>query len=42
LAWAILYDRPWNRSVPGMPKVLRAESWNEIPRLLERIRKAMR
>jgi uncharacterized protein len=38
-AWAILYDRPWNRSVLSMPKVLRAESWRQIPGLLERIQK---
>lgn len=36
---AILYDRPWNRNVPKMRNVLRAESWTQIPRLLEQILK---
>jgi 5'(3')-deoxyribonucleotidase len=39
LSWAILYDRPWNRSVPNMPKVLRAESWKQVPGLLRQIQK---
>ena len=38
-AWAILYDRPWNQSVSEMPKVQRAESWNQIPELMEEIQK---
>ena len=37
-AWAVLYDRPWNRTVPGMPKVLRTEGWKHIPGLLEQVR----
>jgi uncharacterized HAD superfamily protein len=37
MSWAILYDRPWNRSVPSMSKVLRAENWRQIPGLLGRI-----
>lgn len=37
LRWAILYDRPWNRSVTKMPKVVRAHKWKEIPGLLEQI-----
>lgn len=40
--WAILYERPWNRSVPELRKILRASSWVQIPRLLERIVKAER
>jgi len=36
-AWAILYDRPWNRDVPPMPKVLKAERWRQIPGLLARM-----
>ncbi|MBO0888638.1 hypothetical protein J2P12_06020, partial [Candidatus Bathyarchaeota archaeon] len=35
--WAILYDRPWNRNVPVMPKVLRTNGWREIPSLLRKI-----
>ena len=38
-SWAILYDRPWNRNVPVMPKILRTDGWRQIPSLLERIRK---
>ena len=41
LRWAILYDRPWNRSVPSMPKVLRAKKWIEIPKLLGQIKKQL-
>jgi uncharacterized protein len=37
-ARAVLYDRPWNRNVPDLPKVLRTKSWEEIPRLLKQIR----
>jgi len=37
-AWAILYDRPWNRDVPRMPKVVKAERWRQIPQLLNVIR----
>lgn len=36
-AWAVLYDRPWNRSVADLPKVLRTESWTRIPALLKQI-----
>ena len=36
-AWAILYDRPWNRDVPRMRKVLKAERWRQIPGLLKKI-----
>jgi uncharacterized protein len=36
-AWGILYERPWNRSVGDMPKVLKAKSWQQVPGLLKRI-----
>jgi len=36
-AWGILYERPWNRSVEKMPKVLKAKSWRQIPALLRQI-----
>ena len=36
-AWAVLYERPWNRSVVDMPKVLKAKSWRQVPALLKRI-----
>ncbi len=36
-AWGVLYERPWNRSVGEMPKVLKAKSWRQIPPLLKRI-----
>ena len=36
-AWGILYERPWNRSVEKMPKVLKAKSWLQIPALLRQI-----
>ncbi len=36
-AWGILYDRPWNRDVPDMPKVHKAKSWSQVPALLEKI-----
>jgi 5'(3')-deoxyribonucleotidase len=39
LSWAILYDRPWNRNVPDMRKVFRAESWKQIPGFLRQIQK---
>lgn len=35
--WGILYERPWNRSVQEMPKILKAKSWRQIPTLLKRI-----
>lgn len=40
LAWAVLYDRPWNQNVQNMRKVVRAKSWKQIPKLLERIQSA--
>lgn len=36
-AWGVLYDRPWNRSVANIPKVLRAKSWRQVPALLRKI-----
>jgi 5'(3')-deoxyribonucleotidase len=36
-AWGVLYERPWNRSVEDMPKVLKAKSWRQVPALLKRI-----
>jgi len=34
-AWGVLYERPWNRSVENMPKILKAKSWREVPSLLK-------
>jgi len=36
-AWGVLYERPWNRSVGDMPRVLKAKNWQQIPGLLTRI-----
>ncbi len=36
-AWGVLYERPWNRSVEAMPKVLKAKKWDQIPALLKQI-----
>ena len=36
-AWGVLYERPWNRSVGDMPRVLKAKSWRQVPALLKRI-----
>jgi len=36
-AWGVLYERPWNRSVGDMPKVLKAKSWGQVPALLKRV-----
>jgi 5'(3')-deoxyribonucleotidase len=36
--WGILYERPWNRSVSDMPKVLKAKRWRQVPALLKQIR----
>jgi len=33
----ILYTQPWNRSAKNMPRIFRANSWEEIPRLITRI-----
>lgn len=34
---AILYTQPWNREIGGMPRILRANSWDRIPELTKRI-----
>ena len=39
-AWGILYERPWNRSVGDMPKVLKAKSWKDVPASLRQIQKS--
>ena len=36
-AWGVLYERPWNRDVADMPKVLKAKSWQQVPALLRQI-----
>ena len=36
-AWGVLYERPWNRSVGDMPRVLKAKSWRQVPALLRKI-----
>ena len=36
-AWGLLYERPWNRSVGDMRKVLKAKSWRQVPALLKKI-----
>ena len=33
----ILYARPWNRDVTNMPRVFKANSWDDIPQLLAEI-----
>jgi uncharacterized HAD superfamily protein len=38
--WGILYERPWNRTVPDLRKIIRAKSWKQIPRILGKIRKS--
>ncbi len=40
VAWGILYDRPWNRDVTTMARVVRARSWDKIPRLLKKIQES--
>lgn len=37
VSWGILYDRPWNRDVVDLPKVLKAKNWNDIPSLLKKV-----
>ena len=39
-SWGVLYERPWNKNVGDMPKVLKAKSWRQIPELLKRIQQA--
>lgn len=41
-AWGVLYERPWNRSVVDMPKVLKAKNWRQVPALLKRIQSIKR
>ena len=36
-AWGVLYERPWNRSVGDLPRVLKAKNWGQVPALLKRI-----
>jgi 5'(3')-deoxyribonucleotidase len=36
-AWGVLYERPWNRSVGDLPRILKAGSWRQMPALLRRI-----
>jgi len=36
-AWGVLYERPWNQNVADMPKVLKANSWRQVPAMLKRI-----
>jgi 5'(3')-deoxyribonucleotidase len=38
-SWGILYDRPWNRDVVDMPRVLKAKNWDVMPELLQKIKK---
>ena len=33
---AVLYTQPWNMEIKEMPKIRRANSWNEIPELVLR------
>ena len=35
--FGILYTQPWNRSAKIMPRVFRANNWEEIPQLIEHI-----
>ena len=38
MMWGILYSRPWNRTVPTLRQIYRAETWTEIPKLFKEIR----
>ena len=35
--YAILYTQPWNKEIEQVPRMLRADSWNQIPELVHRI-----
>jgi uncharacterized HAD superfamily protein len=35
--WGIMYTQPWNRRVGPMPRIFRAEHWDEIPDILKAI-----
>ena len=39
-SWGVLYERPWNKNVGDMSKVLKARSWRQVPALLKRIQQA--
>lgn len=39
VSWGILYDRPWNRDVADLPKVLKAKNWSAIPTLMKKVQK---
>jgi 5'(3')-deoxyribonucleotidase len=39
-SWGVLYERPWNKNVGDMSKVLKAKSWRQVPALLKRIQQA--
>jgi 5'(3')-deoxyribonucleotidase len=36
-AWGILYERPWNKSVIDIPKLLKVKAWREVPGRLKQI-----
>ena len=36
-SWGVLYERPWNKNVGDMSKVLKARSWRQVPELLKRV-----
>ena len=35
--YAILYTQPWNEEVEELPKILRANSWDQIPELVHQV-----
>jgi uncharacterized HAD superfamily protein len=35
--FGVLYLRPWNRNASEMPRIFRAERWNQIPGIIERL-----
>lgn len=39
-SWGVLYERPWNKNVGDMSKVLKAKSWRQIPEHLKSVQKA--
>ena len=39
-SWGVLYERPWNKNVADMSRVLKAKSWRQVPALLKRIQQA--
>jgi 5'(3')-deoxyribonucleotidase len=39
-SWGVLYERPWNKNVGDMSKVLKAKSWRQVPELLKRVQRA--